>query len=153
MEIRVKHAGATHTLQLAPGDCLYRRVSAELNLPTARLTLLRAGKKLPPAGDPALSAAIVPGALYLAMGSRDELPSTTQRYLGEAKEAAVSLYSRMTYDWFVAMLYCFWSLLISLGRASISFVTSMVIAPDPARPGPRRGGAAPPQHVDAMPPG
>ena len=133
MEIRIKHAGTTHTLELERGACPYRRVGALLGIPAARLTIIRAGRKLPPAGDPALADALVPGALYLVSGSVDALPSTVQRYASDASNAAVGTWHMLTWDYFVALLIWLWSTMLSLGRASITFVTSMVIAPDPER--------------------
>lgn len=141
VDIRIKHAGSTHTLELAHGECPYRRVGALLNIPVERITIIRAGKKLPPPGDPTLPTSLVVGALYLVSGTRNEdmLPTTTQRYVSDASEAAseaaTGLYSRLTWDYCIALLFWLLSLLQSLGRASISFVSSMVIAPDPARQG------------------
>lgn len=148
--IRVKHAGATHTLELGANECIYTKVGALLGLPASRVTIIKAGKKLPPQGDAAaLNAAIVPNAIYLVTGSRDELPSASQRALSDAKDTALSLYSRLSYDFFVALLFWLWSLVIAFGHASFAFLRSMVVAPDPARPPAARGAEAP----QAMAPG
>ena len=150
-EIKIKHAGTTHALDLPHGDCIYTRVGALLDLPPARLTIIRSGKKLPSRGDPALAAAVVPG-VYLVSGTRteDELPSTARRYFADATEAATALYSRLSWDFFVALLFWLWALLGSLGQASIAFVKSMVVAPDPARVDRRARPHAPPQDAAAV---
>ena len=134
-EIRVKHGATTHTVDLAPGECPYKRIGALLSLPPTKMTIIRAGKKLPPAGDAALASAILPGALYLVSGTRaeDALPSRPQRWLTDATDTVTDFYSRFTWDFFIALLLWLWQCFVGLGRASISFVTSMVIAPDPER--------------------
>ena len=154
MQIRVKHGSNTHTLDLAAEnvvDCLYARIGEALDLPPSRLTIIRAGKKLPAAGDPALASHVAPGVLLLVSTSREELPSTSQRYLNEAKDTATSLYSRLNYDFFVALLWWLWGLLGGFARGSVAFVKSMVVAPDPANAGGRRQPVAQAQHM--MPPG
>ena len=151
ISIKVKHAGATHEVELSATECPYKRIGALLGVAPARLTIIRAGKKLPRPGDPALAQAIVAGATYLVSGTRaeDALPSTGRRWLGEVAETASDLYARLTWDFCLALLLWLWTLLASLGRASIAFVSSMVVAPDPARPD-RRARPAAAQNV-AMP--
>ena len=150
MIIHVKHGGAAHEVELSGTECPYKRIGALLGVAPARLTIIRAGKKLPRPGDPALQQAIVAGATYLVSGTRaeDALPSTGRRWLSDATAAASDLYARLTYDFCIAMLLWLWTLLISFGRACIAFVTSMVVAPDPARAD-RRARPPPAQNIAA----
>jgi hypothetical protein len=148
--IKVKHGGAVHEIELTSTECPYKRIGAVLGLPPSRLTVIRAGKKLPPPNDPALAAAIVPGALYLVSGtaSKDELPSTARRWAGDAAIAAQDLYSRLSWDFFVALMLWLWTLLMAFASGSVRFITSMVVAPDPERVGrPREGRPAEPAHL------
>ena len=150
MIIRVKHANATRDVEIQDPGSVYTTVGAALGLPASRVTIIRAGKKLPPQGDAALADAIVPGALYLVTGTRQEdaLPSTARRHANDARDAAIDLYTRFTWDFFVALCFWMWAQLLALGRACGAFVVSMVVPPAPAV----RRDQAPPQHAD-LPPG
>ena len=143
-EIRIKHGSTVKTVDIPSAADLYKRIGEALDLPPARMQIIRAGKKLPPAGDPALAEALVPGALYLVSGTRqqDALPSTPRRHLNDAADVATDLYSRLSWDFFTALLLWLWMALISLGRGSVLFFKSMIVAPDP-EPRARRPAAPP----------
>jgi len=96
----------------------------------------------------------MPGALYLVSGTRaeDALPSTARRWTNDATEAVVSLYARLSWDFFFALWLWLWTLLGSLASASVAFITSMVVAPDPARAQQQRRQPAPPVVGEAPPP-
>ena len=156
--IRIKHAGTTHTVELLPSDDPYKKIGTLLGLPPTRLTIIRAGKKLPPYGDPGHADAIVENALYLVSGTRDseQLPSDTRRLAGDAAEvvstSASELYSRFTFGHFMALLMWLWASFLALCRASVGFVYSMVVPPATSRcpdsgrtplPSPRRLPARP----------
>ena len=133
--IRFKHGATTHTVELTPSECPYKKIGKILGIPPTALTIIRAGKKLPPMGDADMPSHIVPGAMYLVTGTRpkDALPSTTRRYVWAATDVVTDFYSRLTWDFFIALLFWLWGLVIGFARACVGFVTSMVVAPDPER--------------------
>ena len=141
----IKWRGASHTITLASrSECPYAKISSQFGLNKEKVKILRAGKTLPPAGAADLPEALVAGATYMVMGTPDgdALPTTTQRYVQDARDFVTSvrdffvgLYAQASWTQFWMLFFYLCSSIVALGRASIAFVTSMVIAPQPAAPG------------------
>lgn len=141
LSLTFKYSGQAHVLTLAAGECPYARVSAIIGVPATRLKIIRSGKVLPPPGAPTLRTSLVNNGVYLVTGSADQLPSTSRRWANEVRERALKLYADITYAQLRDVIYYLCGSVLSLARASVSFVTSMVIPPAPANEGTRRGDA------------
>jgi hypothetical protein len=118
-----------------------------LALPPDRIKIIRAGRKLPPVGNPALKAALVSGT-YMVSGTRkeDALPSNAHRWMTEVADTARDIYSQCTWALLSTWLLWLWTLLTAVPRTLLAFVSSAVIAPRPAAgQAPRRADVG---HVD-----
>lgn len=134
MIINAKYLGTLHTVELSADACPYRQLSALLAIPPTRIKLIRAGRLVPPMGDPALQAALVDGATYMVSGSSEVLPSKGAQRMARAREAARYVWENASVAVVYGALHVLLGWLYAVGGIALSFFTSMVVAPPLRRP-------------------
>ena len=134
VEITVKHNTVKHTLRLDPAECVYDKIARLLDVPKGRIKIIVRGRLLPPPGDTALPNLIISGSTYLvtATASDAHLPSDRRRRAAEAMEMLQQSYQMLTWAFIKSWLLWLWTMLLAVPRVAISFVSSMVVPPEPA---------------------